>query len=403
MALENVYTKKQAEIMRFTLKKDFFMLINHGAKRSGKTILDNDLFLMELRRVGRIAKKQGIDNPQYILAGATLGTINKNVLIEITNKYGIEFKFDKFNRFKLFGVTVVCTSHSTIAGLAAIRGMTSFGAYINEGSLAHEEVFNEIKDRCSGEGARIIVDTNPDHPEHWLLKDYIENETGSIVSFHFRLDDNTFLSERYKRNIKQSTPTGMFYDRGIEGLWVSGDGVVYKDFNKDIHFIDKDKLKEINLTSFFAAVDWGYEHHGAIIVIGSDSDGNYYMIEEHAKQHEEIDYWVEVAKGIKSRYGNIFFYCDTARPEHIVRFRREGIRARNADKARLSGVEEVARLIKKQRFFVVYEIATRFREEIYSYVWDPKTGEPKKEKDDVLDAIRYGIYTHLKPKRRKTG
>lgn len=52
--------------------------------------------------------------------------------------------------------------------LGRIRGMTSFGAYINEGTVANEEVFNEIKSRCSGEGARILVDTNPDQPEHWL-------------------------------------------------------------------------------------------------------------------------------------------------------------------------------------------------------------------------------------------
>ncbi len=69
---------------------------------------------------------------------------------------------------------MVQTGHSKVSGIGAIRGMTSFGAYINEASLAHEEVFDEIKSRCSGTGARILVDTNPDHPEHWLLKDYIQ-------------------------------------------------------------------------------------------------------------------------------------------------------------------------------------------------------------------------------------
>ncbi|MFS0560125.1 PBSX family phage terminase large subunit [Terribacillus sp. 179-K 1B1 HS] len=374
------------------------MLINHGAKRSGKTVLDNDLFLQELIRVREIASDLNIDRPMYILSGATLGTIQNNILNELTNKYGITFSFDKHNNFTLFGVYVIQAGHSTISHLDKIRGMTAFGAYINEGSLANEEVFDEIKSRCSGEGARIVVDTNPDHPEHWLLKDYIENEDDSIIDFSFQLDDNTFLSERYIRNIKASTPSGMFYDRNIKGMWVSGDGVVYADFNKDIHFINREEAGQLNLSSYFAGVDWGYQHYGSIIVIGTDGNGNYYMIEEHAKQHEEIDYWVEVAKGIKSRYGNINFYCDTARPEHVMRFRKERIRALNADKSVLSGIEEVARLIKNQRFFVVYDIAHRFREEIYKYIWDEKSGEPKKENDDVLDSIRYAIYTHLKYK-----
>lgn len=401
--LDAIYTKKQQEIFSRCVNDDWFMLINHGAKRSGKTVLDNDLFLQELIRVREIANEQKIDKPMYILSGATLGTIQNNILTELTNKYGITFNFDKHNNFTLFGVYVVQAGHSTISHLDKIRGMTAFGAYINEGSLANEQVFDEIKSRCSGEGARIVVDTNPDNPEHWLLKDYIENTSGSIINYSFQLDDNTFLSGRYRKNIIDSTPSGMFYDRNIKGLWVSGDGVVYSDFNKDIHFITQEQADTLNLKSFFAGVDWGYEHFGSIVVIGTDGNQNYYLVEEHAHQHKEIDGWVDIAKEVKAKYGNINFYCDTARPEHVVRFRREGFRAINADKKVLSGIEEIARLIKKQRFFVVYDIANRFREEIYKYIWDKKSGEPKKENDDVLDAIRYAIYTHTKPQRRKTG
>lgn len=53
------------------------MLINHGAKRTGKTILNNDLFLRELMRVRKIADEEGIETPQYILAGATLVRFKK--------------------------------------------------------------------------------------------------------------------------------------------------------------------------------------------------------------------------------------------------------------------------------------------------------------------------------------
>ena len=130
---------------------------------------------------------------RYILAGYSLGNIQDNILTELSNKYGFEFKFDKYNNFNLFGVKVVQTSHGSISGLGRIRGMTAFGAYINEASLANQEVFDEIKARCSGKGARIIADTNPDHPEHWLLKDYIKSGASGILSNHFSLDDNCLL------------------------------------------------------------------------------------------------------------------------------------------------------------------------------------------------------------------
>lgn len=399
--LSALYTDKQINILKATERRDWFMLINHGAKRTGKTILNNDLFLRELIRVRKAADDEGVETPQYILAGATLGTIQKNVLIELTNKYGIEFKFDKYNSFNLFGVQVVQTGHSKVSGIGAIRGMTAYGAYINEASLAHEEVFDEIKSRCSGSGARIIVDTNPDHPEHWLLKDYIENKEpkAGILEFSFQLDDNTFLNERYKESIKASTPSGMFYERNINGQWVSGDGVVYSDFDLELNTVTEEELNDIPMKEYFAGVDWGYEHYGSIIVIGRSIKGDFYLIEEHAHQFKFIDDWVDIAKGIVERYGNINFYCDTARPEYVTEFRKHRLRAINADKSVMSGIENVAKLFKQRKLKVVYEQMDRFKQEIYKYVWHPTKGEPIKEFDDVMDSLRYAIYTHLKPER----
>ncbi|WP_395533168.1 PBSX family phage terminase large subunit [Enterococcus faecium] len=402
MALVDIYNPKQIDVLNKTIKNDWFITLLHGAKRSGKTKINNDLFLFELRRVRKIADEEDIKEPMYILAGVSSATIQKNILQELYNMYSIEPKFDKHENFKLFGVKVVQAYTGNIGGVGAIRGMTAYGAYINEASLARQEVFAEIVSRCSGTGARILADTNPDNPEHWLKKEYIDNSSKNIQSFHFELDDNTFLSERYRNNIKESTPSGMFYDRDIKGLWVSAEGVVYRDFDASKHYIQSKDLPP--LSNFYCGVDWGYEHWGSIVVIGETDDGTAYLIEEHATQFEEIDYWVDVAKSIQQRYGlRTPFYCDSARPEHVARFQREGIKAINADKARLSGVEAVAKLFKTDKLFICKDKARKFRDEIYQYVWDKKKGEPIKEFDDVLDALRYAIYTHHKPKARAKG
>ena len=401
MNLNKLYTPKQIEILKRTNTSDFFILGLHGAKRTGKTVINNDIFLRELRRVRMIADKLNIKEPMYILAGVSSKTIQNNVLQELYNRYELEIKFDKHNSFTLFGVKVVQAFTGTIAGLGGIRGMTAFGAYINEASLANETVFKEIISRCSGDGARIVFDTNPDNPEHWLKKDYIDSKSENIISYHFELDDNTFLSERYIKNIKESTPSGMFYDRDIKGLWVTGEGVVYSDFDGNKHFISD--ISGIEFETYIAGVDWGYSHYGSIVVFGIDKDNKWYLIEEHAMQFKEIDYWVTVALGIKARYGNINFYCDSARPEHVERFRREKIRAINADKSVLSGIEEVARLIKLNRFFVLSSKVKQFKKEIYNYIWDERTGDPVKENDDVMDSIRYAVYSHMRLKGRRKG
>lgn len=398
MGLNRLYHDKQISILKRALRNDWYMMINTGAVRAGKTQLDNDLFLMELRRVKKNAALDGVKNPMYILGATSAGTLQTNILKELTDKYGFDFKFDKHGNFTLFGVYVVTTFTGSIAGLRSIRGMTAYGAYINEATLANKEVFDEIRKRCSGRGARIICDTNPDHPNHWLKVDYIDKADGkSIIVNHFTVFDNTFLNQRYIDNLIATTPSGMFTERGIYGRWVSGEGAVYRDFKEDM-FIDNPPAQ---ITKVFAGVDWGYEHYGSIVVCGQTADGTTYLLEEYAEQYKEIDYWVDVAKDIKARYGNIKFYADSARPEHVARFVRENIKCFNANKPRLSGIEEVAKLMKNGRFFVVESKVKKFKDEVYQYVWNEKTGEPVKTNDDVLDALRYAIYGQLSEPKAK--
>lgn len=393
--IDKIYTKKQQEIYRDTQSKDWFILINHGAVRSGKTVLDNDLFLKELLRVRKIADEKGILVPQYILAGASLGTIEKNILTELFNRYGIEVKCDKFNSFMLFGVKVVQVGHATIGGKSIIRGMTAYGAYVNEGSLANEEVFNEIIARCSGDGARILVDTNPDNPNHWLKKNYIDNKSEGILEYKFTIDDNSFLSDRYKANLKSSTPSGMFYDRTINGLWVSGDGAVYKDFKEDVHYIAEKDINKMNIKKYIVGIDWGFEHYGSMVIIGVTDNNKYIILKEYAYKHKYIDWWTDLALKIINKYGNIPFYVDTARPDNNKYFEDKGIYVIGGNKKVIAGIQYIGGLIKSNRFFVIKDNVDKFKEEIYSYVWNDKTfkDDVKKENDDVLDAIRYAIYT----------
>lgn len=394
MPLNRLYTKKQRNIIKASREKDWFMMINHGAVRAGKTVLDNDLFLFELKRAKKNAEEDGVTTPMYILGSTSAGTLQTNIIREIEDKYKQDIKFDRYGNFTFWGVYVVTTFTGSIAGLKSIRGMTAYGAYINEATLANKEVFDEIVKRCSGLGARIILDTNPDHPNHWLKVDYIDKADGEkIVANHFTIFDNDFLNKRYVDNLIAVTPSGVFTERGIYGRWTSGEGAVYTDFDEKKHYITKEQLP-INLT-YFCGVDWGYEHWGSIVVMAEALDGKVYLVEEHAAQHEEIDYWVNVARGITERYGQrIPFYADSARPEHVARFTRERFKTHNAKKSVLSGIEEVAKLFKTDSLFILKENVTKFKDEIYQYVWNKKTGEPVKENDDVLDAIRYAIYTH---------
>ena len=390
--LNKLYSPLQQDVLKFSINNDFFMLINHGAKRSGKTVVDNDLFLLELKRVRREADKAGVPLPQYILAGADLSAIRRNVLNELTNKYNIEFKFDKSNRFQLFGVLVCCFGHSKINDLGRIRGMTAWGAYINEATVANEIVFDEIKSRCSAPGARIIMDTNPDRPGHWLKTDYIDKaDQKTIAQFHWKLTDNSFLTQRYIDSIKASTPSGLFYERDINGAWVSAEGVVYPDFNRDIHYVTAEDVPEI--VKYWAGMDFGWEHHAAVVLFGESENGCVYLLKEYSSKHKNIDGWIDIINKIQKHTGEITVYCDSARPDLINDMQCAGINARNAHKDVIAGIGEVATMFKNRRLYIVRENVSRFDEEIDTYCWKEGADEPVKVNDDVMDAMRYGVYS----------
>ncbi|MGC1137779.1 PBSX family phage terminase large subunit [Bacillus sp. B38] len=395
--------KKQKEVWDSFIKEQPKILICSGAKRAGKT------FVLLLTFLAHVSKYQNM-GLSFIIGGATQAAIKRNVLNDMELILGKELRLDKSNAVEIFGNRVYCFDGANADSWKKARGFTSAGAFLNEATALHDSFVKEVISRCSYKGAVVMMDTNPENPMHTVKTDYIDKDgqmlkSGrlNIRSFHFSLFDNNFLDPEYVESIVASTPSGMFTDRDIHGYWVAPEGVIYKDFNKDIHYISLEELenRRVNFKKYFAGVDWGYEHPGSIVVIGQDDQGYFYLLEEHAKRHEEIDYWVKVAKGVKERYGNINFYCDSARPEHVQRFRREKLRALNADKAIVSGIEEVARLLKRNELFIVKDKVELFKKEIFMYVWNPKTGDPVKEWDDVLDALRYALYSHNKPKHRK--
>lgn len=396
-------TPKQKEVLDSFINEKPKILVASGAKRAGKTFVFILLFLMH------IAKYEG-QGLSFIIGGATQASIRRNILDDMESILGKELKLNKANAITVFGNKIYCFDGANADAWKKARGFTAAGALLNEGTALHDSFVKEVISRCSYPGARVLIDTNPENPAHSVKKDYVDKDGQRLPSgrlniraFNFTLFDNTQLDPEYVESIIAATPSGMFTDRDIYGLWVSAEGVIYKDFNKDVHYISQEKFEKIrpSIVKWFAGVDWGYDHYGAIVVLGKTSDGTIYLVEEHAKKHEEIDYWVKVAKGIKERYGNIYFYCDSARPEHVTRFAREKIRAINADKKVVSGIEEVGRLYKLRKLYIVKDAVKRFDDEIYMYVWDEKTGMPIKLWDDVQDAIRYGIYTENKPQYRR--
>lgn len=387
-------TKKQEEVFRSFLIEKPKILVASGAKRAGKT------YVFILIYLAHIAKFQG-KGLSFIIGGPTQAAIRRNVLDDMEVILGKSLTLDKSNAVSIFGNKVYCFDGANADAWKKARGFTAAGALLNEGTALHDSFVKEVISRCSYKDAMILMDTNPENPTHTVKKHYIDqdgqtldNGRLNIRAFHFTLFDNDKLDPEYVESIIKATPSGMYTDRDIYGKWVAPQGVVYSDFNMHRHYITKEQASHYRFAQYYAGVDWGYEHHGSIVVIGETREGVRVLLKEYAAQHEEIDYWVDVANEVKKEYGNITFYCDSARPEHVGRFKRERIRAVNANKSVLSGIEEVAKGFKTDTLYIVEDAVVRFKDEIFQYSWNEKLGEPYKVWDDVLDALRYALYSH---------
>ena len=392
--MKNKFTDKQIQV----LKDDARILVLHGAKRTGKT------YILILKFIMLISKFKG-KGYKFIIGGATSSTIRTNILDDMEILLGHEITVSKDNSFKLFGNKVLVRAGSDSGSWKGVRGFTSHGALLNEGTALNDVFIKECISRCSGAGSEIYIDTNPENPMHSIKRDYID-KSGELLSdgklninsIHFQLEDNKFLDREYVESIKMSTPTGVFYDRDILGLWVNSEGVVYKDFDKKIHLIESIPTDE-TVEYYIGGTDWGFGHYGTVVVLAKCLSGNYYLVEEVARKSEYIDFWCNKMLEFQDKYKSITFYCDSARTEHIEYCKSKGVNTKLAKKNVHEGLDCVGGLLKSGKLKFLASEFKRGLEEMSLYCWSNKGDEVLKVNDDVLDSLRYGIFSDIKIKK----
>lgn len=386
------FTDKQIEIIKYNNNYHPLITVLEGAVRSGKTFINNFLWIDHIAKFKDQRKK-------FIMTGSTIASLKRNVLSDIDETFGFNISLNKNNEFGLFGNTVACFGSDHVDSYKPMKGFTSHGWYANEITEHHKNTVDQARKRCSGAGSRIFWDTNPAGPNHYIKTDFV-NKTGEtlqngkvhIKSWHFILEDNKFLDPIYVESLKKSTPSGMWYDRDILGQWVSAEGMIYLDFDYTTHVVDTlPEMKE-----YFAGVDWGYEHNGVIGLYGRDGDGNIFRIKEIVETKKGMSFWIKQAKAIIQDYGYTTFYCDPARPEFIQEFINSGLDARQARNEVVEGITFVAEQLKTNRLFI-HSSNKKYLEELYNYRWKENSAkeQPIKEHDDSMDSERYAIFTHI--------
>jgi hypothetical protein len=174
-------------------------------------------------------------------------------------------------------------------------------------------------------------DCNPAHRTHWAN---MRAKSGIMHRIKAELCDSPIL---YDHERGEWTPegrkvlgrfarvyTGHRRDRMLLGLWVTAEGLVWPQWNPDVHCIVADLEKNragewwltvhswpredgaparVRLNWFLGAQDVGFRNPGVAGVWGIDSEGTAYLVEEYYHTGWDRDRWLDVWSGLSSKYG----------------------------------------------------------------------------------------------------
>jgi phage terminase large subunit len=282
----------------------------------------------------------------------------------------------------------------------AIRSIGQKGGvdfcWMEEANQFTEDDFNEVSGRMRGNSAgwrQTCLTTNPDHPEHWINKRFIlPNKARRIVSF---AKDNPANDQDYLDTL--SDLTGAYRDRLLLGLWVKAEGVIYKEFSFNHHVIEASQLlKLVDYKRVIFCADSNFPKPRGGLLLGFWGPGKVDIIDEfyqERSQPEDLGKWLErhtteLGRGIEGFHDP----SDAAAIDTLNTFRY--INCQKAMNAVLPGIAEVSRYFIED-LIRINKNCTNFISEIQGYIWKKGTKEevPVKDKDHLMDAIRYGLFS----------
>ena len=380
---------KQREFVKYGTHRWNF---KGGATRSGKTYLDFRWIIPI-----RIRERIGKDGLAVIL-GVTKSTIERNVLEPMRNLYGdmLVGTISSDNTAWIFGEKCYCLGAEKVSQVSKIRGASIKYCYGDEVADWSEEVFALLKSRLDKEYSCFDGTFNPQYPDHWLKKFLDSN--ADIFSQTYTIDDNPFLPESFKENLKKEYEGTVYYDRYILGLWVRAEGLVYPMFGDDCI------TQEIPDTGdYYISIDYGTLNpfSAGLWCVGKRSAVRiaeiYYSGRETRAQKTDEEYcdMVERLAGEKTILAVV---VDPSAASFIEALRRRGrFKVRHADNDVMNGIRTVSDFLRNGKI-KIHESCENTIREFGLYRWDEKSEADRvvKENDHAMDEVRYMAMTVLK-------
>ena len=393
----------------FIDNSDAFINICHGSVRSGKTIAATWRFLAHIALT---------DYDEFMISGKTRDTIERNVIRDLIRMIdgSLDYKYRKFDNYlEIENKKIWLIGFSDEGATEKVRGMTVGGWYADELTSASKSTVEMAITRCSVDGAKMFWTMNPESPYHFIYTDYITNQelldSGTVKCWHFNLDDNLHLSQRYIDELKRvNRKSQVNYKRNILGQWVIAEGVIYDSFNENVHVFHEDLTSEFDEVNI--CCDYGVSTvttFGVMGIIKDVKEGNRYYLQEETyydaqKQgvaQSDSDRVNDIIR-LQDKYGlgkrsTLFLPHDAASLKAQCRKdKRVRMKVRTYAPDTFKDITRIQDLFNNRRFFI-HESCKDSITQVQTYCWDVKAqqrGEdkPLKVDDHCPDMWRGGLF-----------
>ena len=371
--------------------RDREAIICDGAVRSGKTLCLGLSFFCWAMGTFR--------GQRFGLCGKTAVSLRRNLLETVrpaleelgfrweerVSRNQVKVRFGGWeNTFYLFG-------GRDEGSAALIQGVTLAGVLLDEAALMPRSFVEQAVARCSVEGSRLWFSCNPEGPEHWFYREWIQKaEERRALYLRFTMADNPALSPavraRYERGF-----SGTFYRRFVLGEWAAAQGRVYD-------FFDESWVRpapEGEMEQWRISCDYGTANPASFGLWGL-REGVWYRVKEYyydsrrcGAQKTDGEYAAALA-GLAGGRPVRKVIVDPSAASFIELLRREGWNVEKADNDVLAGIRTTAELLRKGKLVICDPCADAIRE-FSLYCWDERAegDRVKKAHDHAMDDIRY--------------
>lgn len=367
-------------LLNLTAKKR--IVANEGGVRSGKTIAIADTIITKFKE--------------------TMGPLKIEIVRGTMPALKATAMEDFFDRLRAFGLyrdeSHNKTDHIYREGYKSVaffpvddaqklRGRKRDILWINE---ANELTYEEFKQLALRTTQQIYLDFNPVEEDHWIFEKVLTRTDVEYIHSDYRC--NPFLPQEIIYEIEMMK-------EGDEQYWrVFGLGErPTKGTRIYSHFELVEEMPE-NPDDEFCGLDFGFNVQSALVKIARKENAHTWdelLYKTHLTNPQLIEELKRLeADGQITKYMPI--YADNAEPDRIQEICNAGFNCLPADKAVSPGIDYI-----KGRPLKITKRSLNILEEGKFYSWKTtKDGkvldEPVKTKDHLMDAGRYGEYTHGK-------